>query len=149
VDTYDTVGAGTTLRLIPEKLDLNADYSYQLSIARVNSSNPFPVTCTPTLPGNTCTAGNINTAMASSFPDNRFSLHRIGGAVRYWLLRNLALRAGYTYERFRVSYWQTDFIQPVNGTPPITTSPLDVFLGAKPFRSYEAHVIGGGVSYGF
>lgn len=149
VDMYDTVGAGTVIRLIPDRLNLEGDYTYQLSIARLDSGNPFPVQCTPTVPGNTCTAGTITTARAASFPDDRFSLHRIGGLIRFYLLRNLALRAGYTYERFRVSYWQTDFIQPVNTVPPISTSQTDVFLGVRPFRSYEAHIIGGGLTYEF
>lgn len=146
VDVYDTVGAGTLVRLVPNRLDLQGDYTYQRSIARVNAGNPTDVTCTGPAP---CTAANRTTATATSFPDDRFSLHRIGGVLRFWLLKNLTLRAGYTYERFRVSYWQTDFIQPVNTVPPISTSQTDVFLGVRPFRSYEAHIIGGGVTYGF
>lgn len=147
VDTYDTIGAGTILRLIPERLELQADYEYQLSIARVNSSNP--VTPVQGVGSAAQRASQRVTALAESFPDDRFSLHRVGTVLRYWLLKNLALRLGYSYERFRVSYWQTDFIQPVNSLPPVTTALTDVFLGVRPFRSYEAHVIGGGVSYGF
>ncbi len=148
VDTYDTVGAGTTIRLIPDRLELLGDYGYTRSIARVNSFNPNPVVCTGGAAAG-CTAANIATARATNFPDDRFSLHRINAVLRYWLLKNLALRAGYTYERFRVSYWQTDFIQPVNTAPPISTSQTDVFLGLQPFKNYEAHIIGGGLTYGF
>ena len=141
VDTYHTVGAGTTFRLIPDRLDLLADYAFQLSIARVNTFNPV----TP-VQG---TAAQRATATQGSFPDDRFSLHRIGGVLRYWLLKNLALRAGYTYERFRVSYWQTDSLQPVNVPPLATANNVDLYLGVRPFRSYEAHIIGGGITYGF
>jgi len=141
VDTYDTVGAGTIFRLIPDKLDLQADYGYYRSIARVNSFNTQPPPASGAF------------AAAASFPDDRFSLHRIGGVLRYWLLKNLTVRLGYTYERFRVSYWQTDFIQPVNRNtflvPPTPFGQTDVFLGAKPFKNYETHIIGGGITYGF
>ncbi len=158
VDVYDTVGTGALLRLIPNKLDLQADWGYQRSIARVNSSNP--VTPVQGLGPAAGQPAQRATATATSFPDDRFDLQRASGVLRYWLLKNLALRAGYTYEKFHVSYWQTDFIQPVNSAPPIAgASPispltagstvLDVFLGARPFRSYEAHIIGAGIQYGF
>lgn len=141
VDTFDTVGAGALVRLIPDRLDLQGKYGFQRSIARLNSFNPVtPVQGTPaTIPG----------AMATSFPDDRFTLHRFSGTLRYWLLKNLALRLGYTYQRFRTSYWQTDFLQQMNGTPPTMDAGTDVFLGVKPFQNYELHVIGGGITYGF
>ncbi len=94
-------------------------------------------------------ARSMERTQAASFPDNRFSLHRIAAVLRYWLLRNLALRLGYTYQRFRTSYWQTDFIQQMNGVPPTVDAGTDVFLGVKPFQNYEAHIIGAGISYGF
>ena len=88
------------------------------------------------------------------------TLHRASGVLRYWLLKNLALRLGYVYERFRVSYRQTDFIQPMNspnivtglvqaGPAPDPTAPYDIFLGLRPFKSCEAHIIGAGITYGF
>ncbi len=89
------------------------------------------------------------TALAASYPDDWFDLQRAGGVLRYWLLKNLALRLGYTYEKFRVSYWQTDFIQQINSAPPITEGTSDVFLGVRPFKSYEAHIIGAGITYIF
>ncbi len=99
----------------------------------------------------------LTEVQAASFPDNRFSLHRIAAVLRYWLVKNLAVRLGYGCERFRVSYWQTDSLQPVNltasglaipgGTDP--TASFDSFLGLKPFKSYEAHIIGAGINDGF
>ncbi len=147
VDTFDTVGTGALVRLIPDRLDLQAKYTFQRSIARVNSGNPLPVECNLADPN--CTPADIVTATATSFPDDRFSLHRISGVLRYWLLKNFALRLGYAYERFRASYWQTDFIRPMNGVPPTVDAGTDVFLAVKPFQNYDAHIIRAGISYGF
>ncbi len=141
VDTFDTIGAGALIRLIPDRLDLEGKYGFQRSIAHVNTFNLVtPFSGTP---------ATIANALAGSFPDDRFTLHRVSGILRYWLLRNLALRLGYTYQRFRTSYWQTDFLQQMNGMPPTVDAGTDVFLGVKPFQNYELHVIGGGVTYGF
>jgi len=137
-DTYDTLGAGAIVRLIPNKLELTADYAYQMSIAGLNTFNPQPPVG----------AGVTATTPVASFPSDHFTLQRVQTALRYWLLKNLALRMGYTYERFRESYWQTDFIQQMNTTSGLGTA-TDVFLGAQPFRNYEVHIIAGGISYGF
>lgn len=136
IDTYHTVGAGTIFRLVPDRLDLTADYAFQLSIAKLNTFSPAEMP----FPG----FANLGV----DFPDDRFSLHRISGVLRYWLLKNFAVRAGYTYERFRESYWQADFIQPMNA-PGQGTAATDVFLGVHPYKNYEVHIIGGGISYGF
>ncbi len=157
VDTSDAVGAGLVMRIIPDRMDLQTNYSYQRAITRVNTFNPFTPTSFTSIGD---APSQIANASATSFPDDRMTLHRVSGALRYWLLKNLTLRFGYTYERFRVSYWQTDFIQPMNnpnivtglvqpGPVPDPTAAYDVFLGLKPFRSYEAHIIGAGITYGF
>ena len=144
VDTFDTVGAGALVRLIPDRLDFQVDYLFQRSIARVVSFN----VATPGSVTAGVTADDPDT-QARSLPDDRFSLHRLSGVMRYWLLKNLALRLGYAYERFRTSYWRTDSLQPAGNVPIGTEGTADVFLGVKPFQNYGVHIIGGGISYGF
>ncbi len=152
VDTYDTLGAGVLVRVIPERLELEANYAYQRSSSRLNSSNPVaPSSGTPDQ--------NTN-ATAADFPADSFILQRVSTVVRFWLLKNLSLRFGYTYERFHTRYWQTDFLQAINdpasviglalpggGTDP--TAPYATFLAAKPFQSYEVHIFGVGLTYSF
>jgi MtrB/PioB family decaheme-associated outer membrane protein len=141
VDTYDVAGAGTIIRLIPQRLEFSADYLFFLSVGKLHTYNPVKPSTAPANP--TCAQ------IACDFPDDRFSRQRIITALRYWLLKNLSLRAGYTYERFRESYWQSDFIQPMNTISGLGTATEGVYLGARPYKNYEVHIISGGVSYGF
>jgi MtrB/PioB family decaheme-associated outer membrane protein len=157
VDTFDTLGAGAVIRLIPDRLELEGNYAYQRSISRLNSSNPVTPTSSTSV---TDAPSQLANATASDFPTDQFILQRVSVLLRYWLLKNLTVRLSYAYERFHVRYWRTDFIQPVNDPSVISglalpsggTDPnvlFDTFLAAKPFQSYEVHTFGIGLTYAF
>jgi len=129
-DTVDTYGVGADISLIPNRLNLKLSYVFSDADTEINSFNPV----TPT----SGTAAQRTTATAFNFPVANTNLHTLIAALRYNLTKNLSVRSEYRWERFNETDWGTDDI----GLSGLTTYPptTNVFLGARIFQDYEAHI---------
>ena len=91
-DTFDLLGAGIQWTLLGERLHLGLDYVY----ANSNGSTGIAADLTPTEP----------------IPDLKTRRHTLSLTATYRVKKDLDLRLGYLYDRYRSDDWTIDGIEP-------------------------------------
>jgi len=119
-DTIDFFGLGVKHTAIPDKLDLGADYSYTHSRSQIS----------------------VNTGASNpGFPDMTTSLNSLKLYATYQMKKNVALHAGYWYERYTSQDWMLDGVAPA-------TIPNVLALGLQP-PQYKVNVVRVSLRYKF
>jgi len=91
-DTFDLFGAGIQWTLPAQRLDLGLDYVY----ANSDGSTGIASDLAPTEP----------------LPDFKTRRHTLSLTATYRLKKDLDLRLGYLYERYRSDDWTIDGVEP-------------------------------------
>ncbi|MBI2216121.1 MAG: MtrB/PioB family decaheme-associated outer membrane protein [Candidatus Rokubacteria bacterium] len=138
-DIVHTVGAGINWSMIPGKLDLRLDWSFSEATGRMQGFNP-----TPPSGG---TAGQNASATAVDFPTITDQLHQLQASVRYNISKSWFVTGRYIWERFDVTDFRTDEIEPWMGGVDASTG-TSIFLGAQ-VRDYTANILAFTVGYRF
>jgi MtrB/PioB family decaheme-associated outer membrane protein len=133
IDIVDTAGAGIDAALIPKKLDLRLSWNFSTALSMMRASNPV----TPT--GGT--AAQNASATATNFPDITDRLHQLEASLKYQITPASYLRFRYIFEKFNITDFRADNIQPFMGG-------TDICLGAQ-IRDYTAHVFAITLGYRF
>ncbi len=138
-DTVDTFGVGIDAALIPTKLDFRLAWTYSRATGKMRASNPV----TPT--GGT--AAQNTSATALDFPDTKDSLHQLEASLRYRITPAWFARLRYVFEKFDITDFRTDDIQPWMGAVE-AGSGTSIYLGAQ-IRDYTAHIVALSLGYRF
>jgi MtrB/PioB family decaheme-associated outer membrane protein len=123
-DRAHTAGLEALVRLIPDRLDLILDYTYQNARAPTHSGGPNP--------------GAVN------YPTIDNSLSLLAAALQYRIDEHLSIKTQYRLERYRQSDFQFDGIAPV--TPALGANNL--YLGNS-VSDYRAHIYALSLLYEF
>ena len=139
-DIVDTVGAGLDATLIPNRLDLHVACNYSHATGKMLAFNPVP-------PRGSSPSQDAD-ARAVDFPDLKDSPLALQVSVRYNLKNGWFAKVGYVFERFQISDFRTDNIQPYMGTAADFITQRAVFLGAQ-IRPYRADMLEFAYGYRF
>jgi MtrB/PioB family decaheme-associated outer membrane protein len=125
-DTVDTYGAGVQAAVIPDKMDVDLNYSFSFGVGRLRASS--------------ATAG----VDATDYPNVDTKLHQFSVVGSYKLTTRLALRLGYAFERFETNDFASQMMQPFvpsSDGPQDSARPPSLYLGARtPDGDSDAHV---------
>jgi len=138
-DAVDTFGVGIDAALIPTKLDFRLAWNYSRATGKMRASNPV----TPT--GGT--AAQNASATATDFPDIKDSLHQLEASLRYRITSAWFARLRYVFEKYNVTDFRTDDIQPFMGDVDASTG-TSIYLGAQT-RDYTAQIVTLSLGYRF
>jgi MtrB/PioB family decaheme-associated outer membrane protein len=117
-------GAEVWLELMPERLEAEVTYNYQVGRVRTHAGGPNP--------------GAVN------WPTDRNSIHLLATTLTWHLAEHWSTRLHYRYEAYRQREFQRDGIRPVS--PEISTTSF--FLGNE-VSDYRAHIYGVSVVFSF
>ena len=124
-DNVDTVGVGTSIGFMENKLIIGADYSYSESTESIKftagSCFYAPFGCTGI------------TASPVDMPDLKTKLQTVNTSAKYKLTKNTTLGLGYQYENYKSDDWATDSVDPAS----TTLANVLTLSGSVP--DYEAH----------
>lgn len=123
-DVVDTAGIGLRTNLIPDKLDLTADYLFSRSVEEDDANH-----------------GPALGAAARSFPDAISRLHNVRLGLEYRLRDNMTFRTEYSFEKYSQSDWSTDNVG-------LQTMAEVATIGDQ-LPDYKAHLISWSVVYNF
>ncbi len=125
-DTVDTWGAGAQAALVPDKVDVDVNYSLSLGVGRLRASS---------------TTDGVE---AEDFPNVDTRLHQLSVLCNYRLAKPLTVRFGYAFERFETNDFASEVMEPFmvsSDGPKDSTRPPSLFLGARtPDGTYSAHI---------
>lgn len=130
-DIYErvhTVGAGATAQLIPDRLAVDASYSFSYSNLDVETRNPNGVT--------DLTLAN---AVAQDWPTLRNRLHQVSVDLHYGFTANIRMGVRYLFDWYKLDDFAWDPLQPyMAGLTPENTTRF-IFADAS-YKGYTAHV---------
>jgi hypothetical protein len=136
----DTLHAGLTFLVLPERLDLGLDYRYTFGRSKREQSS---------VPGGSA-AGE-----PAPVPEIRNVFNVINVVTRYYVTPQWALKFGYSYERYRETDFTVDTVSPslanvsVDGfTTPAAGDVRSVLIPIQ-HPAFEAHIIAFSVGYKF
>lgn len=138
-DKIDTVGFAVNIVLIESKVDLNLSWNASRAVGAMRASNP-----TPPVGG---TAAQNSSATALNFPDITERLQRLEAALRYSVSPALFWRLRYILEKFNITDFRTDEVQPFMGDVE-AGSGTSIYLGAQ-IRDYTAQILSFIIGYRF
>ena len=138
-DAVDTFGVGIDAALIPTKLDFRLAWNYSRATGKMRASNPV----TPT--GGT--AAQNTSATAVNFPTIKDSLHQLEASLRYRITSAWFARLRYVFEKFDITDFRTDDVQPFMGDVDASTG-TSIYLGAQT-RDYTAQIVTLSLGYRF
>jgi MtrB/PioB family decaheme-associated outer membrane protein len=153
-DRFHTLGVNLDFVLVPEKLDLGFQYTFERGDGQTHSNGPLGCVPAPTTgaclpaPGGAADGGN-----AVNYPDIEDRLHLFIATLRYHWTEQLTLEGMYAFESFSLQDYRIDGLDPfmpasnVNGSGVVSPS-LDVFLGDR-IGDYDAHIFGVSATYRF
>ncbi|MBI3079184.1 MAG: MtrB/PioB family decaheme-associated outer membrane protein [Deltaproteobacteria bacterium] len=122
-DLMDTVTAGVSATVLPRRLDVGSNWSFQHARSKITAFNP-------TTPSGG-TAAQRTSATAQNFPTIRDALSRLETFVRYRLGDRWTTKLAYSFELFRKTDFRTDDLAQSVGS--------DIFLG-NDLRDYTTHI---------
>jgi MtrB/PioB family decaheme-associated outer membrane protein len=153
-DRIHTLGVNLDFVLVPEKLDLGFQYTFERGDGQTHSNGapgcvPAPITgvCLPA-PGGSADGGN-----AVNYPDIEDRLQLFVTSLRYHWNEQLTLEGMYAFESLSLEDYRVDGLNPfmptsnVNGSGVVSPS-LDVFLGNR-VGDYQAHIFAVSATYRF
>lgn len=138
-DKIDTVGVSVNIVLIASKADLDLSWNASRAVGAMRAANPVP-------PAGGTEAQNI-AATAENYPDITERLQRLEAALRYAVSPALFWRLQYILEKFDITDFRTDVMQPFMGDVE-AGSGTSVYLGAQ-IRDYTAQIVSFVVGYRF
>ncbi|MBI3325840.1 MAG: MtrB/PioB family outer membrane beta-barrel protein, partial [Nitrospinae bacterium] len=138
-DVVDTVGAGIDVVLIPKKLDGRLAWNFSTASGKLRAFNPVA-------PSGGTAAQNTS-ARTFDFPEIKDRLHQLEASLKYHVTPASFIRFRYIFEKFDITDFRTDDIQPFMGTVDTATG-TSIFLGAQ-VRDYTAHILALTVGYRF
>lgn len=133
IERVDTVGVGATVQIIPEKLSLNAGYTYSNSTMDIGTANPNGTV-------------KLANAAAQAWPTVKNTLHEVRTDLGYNFTKNLKTGVTYLYELYKLDDFANTGSYMAGSSFENSTKYL--FTGANNY-SYEAHVVGAYVKYRF
>lgn len=133
-DLVQTVHADLDCVVVPNTFDTTIGWSMSYAKGTQQAYNPN---------GLQGTASQITSATATDLPNTYNRLNQLSALFRYHLTASTTLKAQYAYQRYTETDWTQDSLDVYQ-----TSWNSSVFLGATQ-PSYEAHIIGLGVSYKF
>ncbi len=131
-DKVDTWGVGTELALIPDRLSIDASYSFSLARSPNTTSSA---------------AGGEVDGDGVSFPTVRNRLHQLSTTATYTLSEQVSLRVGYAFEKYSQSDFATDNLEPFMGAVDPQAGNSVFLAGTSP--DYEAHIATFTMAYRF
>jgi MtrB/PioB family decaheme-associated outer membrane protein len=139
-DLLDTLHAGLTFVIVPQRVDLGLDYRYTFGRSkREQSSNP----------------GGLPAGEPASVPEIKNVFHVANVVIRHYLTTQWTLKVGYSYERYRETDFTVDTVSPslANVSAGGFTTPAagDVRSVLIPIQhpAFEAHIVAFSVGYKF
>lgn len=120
-----TIGLGTSIGLMEDRLVVNADYSYSESSANIRFN-----------------AGSFF-APPKNMPTLKTNLHSFNLTGRYRLDKNVSVGAGYSFESYESDDFQVDNFEPAS------SAINNVITLSGPVQDYEAHEASIFVTYHF
>jgi MtrB/PioB family decaheme-associated outer membrane protein len=139
-DLLDTLHAGLTFLVLPERLDLGLDYRYTFGRSKREQSS---------VPGGSAVGE------PAPVPEIRNVFNVINVVTRYYVTPQWALKFGYSYERYRETDFTVDTVSPslanvsVDGfTTPAAGDVRSVLIPIQ-HPAFEAHIIAFSVGYKF
>lgn len=135
-DRVNTLGAGLSWSVVPEKVDFLLDFNY---------SDAKGTSATRAL-GNPAATGFLVTT-AQNYPDTRSILRQLRTSVGYRFTNNFTPRLEYRFDGYSESYFNQDVMQPYMLPVDPGTSGA-VFLGARQ-PGYSAHIVYLVLAYNF
>jgi len=121
-DSVNTAGAGVDAALIPKKLDFRLAWTFSTARGKMTAFNPV----TPS--GGTSAQNTSATAM--NFPTITDRLNQLEASLKYHITTASYVRFRYIFEKYDITDFRTDDIQPFMGG-------TDIWLGAQ-IRDYTA-----------
>lgn len=138
-DKVDTVGLAVNVVLVESKVDLDLSWNASRAVGSMRAANPVP-------PAGGTAAQN-SSATAVDFPEIIERLQRLEAALRYSVTPALFWRVRYILEKFNITDFRTDEIQPFMGDVDASAG-TSVYLGAQ-IRDYTAQIVSFAVGYRF
>ena len=132
-ENVDTIGVGATVQIIPEKLTLNAGYTFSNSSMDIDTTNPNG-------------AVKLANAAAQAFPAVKNRMHEVRADIGYNFTKNLKSGVTYLYELYKLDDYANTPAYMAGSTFENSTKYL--YTGANNYN-YEAHVVGAYVKYKF
>ena len=134
-DTVDTWGTGVQATLLPEKVDVDLNYSFSFGVGRLRSGS------------------STEGVEATDFPNVDTKLHQLSAICSYKVTKQLTARLGYAFERYETNDFASQSLQPFmpsSDGPKGSIYPPSLFLGARnPDGDYNAHVVTVALRYQF
>ena len=102
-DNVDTVGIGTSIGFMENRLTIGVDYSYSESTSNIKFKT-----------GGSTALGASGTV--EDLPDLKTKLQTVNTSAKYKLTKNTTLGLGYQYENYKSDDWATDSVDPASTT---------------------------------
>jgi len=147
LDRVYTAGVGAHVELIQDRLDLDVNYMIQHATGESLASS---------VPGFRAAApftSTVDAGDAVNFPDLQDVLQTASAMLNYHMRNDLTWHLGYAYERFDLTDFKTDDLQPfmpmsnINASGVVSPS-TDIFLGNR-VGDYDAHIMMLSATYRF
>ena len=130
-DNVHNFGLGGNFTFIPKKLELQTSYNLTYAIGDIETRNPFGVP-----------ANAVLNATAFGWPSTSSRLHELKTSLSYHISKNFTVGAAYLFEKFDISDYALDIMQPYMFGITADDSLRYLFLNVR-IDDYRAHVIGG------
>ena len=119
-DNVDTVGIGTSIGFMENRLTIGVDYSYSESTSNIKFKT-----------GGSTALGASGTV--EDLPDLKTKLQTVNTSAKYKLTKNTTVGLGYQYENYKSDDWATDSVDPAS------TILANVLTLSGSVPDYEAH----------
>jgi MtrB/PioB family decaheme-associated outer membrane protein len=138
-DVANTMGAGITVEVIPEKLSFGLAADYSVAESEIRASNPDFVAGTTT-----------SSATAYDWPDLEIETTEVKADLNYNWTEHLSTGLRYVYKRFDLDDAAWDGVSAYGNPADTQGNTLDyfIFMDAN-YGDYDAHLVTWTVSYSF
>lgn len=132
VDTVNTVGVGATLQLVPERLVLDARYSFSFSDVKVDTFNPNPIVATGPFT-------TLDNAIANDWPTVKSRLHEVIADLGWRLSPNARAGLRYLFQSYDLDDFAWERMSPYMAGRSVENTTRFLYANAT-YDSYFAHV---------
>jgi hypothetical protein len=126
-ERVNTVGAGATAQLVPDRLTLDASYNFSYSDIDVATRNP-----------NGVTALTLANAIATPWPTIRNRLHEIAVDLGYQIVPGIRAGTRYLFEWYKLDDFAWNPLDPYMAGRTVENSTRYLFADAT-YGGYRAH----------
>ncbi|MBI5548331.1 MAG: MtrB/PioB family outer membrane beta-barrel protein [Deltaproteobacteria bacterium] len=128
-ERVNTVGVGTTIQLLPDRLVLDAHYNFSYSDMDVETLNP-----------NGVSSLTLANAVANDWPTLRNRLHQVVVDLHFRVTPDIRLGARYLFDWYRLDDFAWDVLEPYMAGQTVENSTRFLFADAT-YHGYRAHVV--------